>query len=339
MEALVRAGVSIFRTNCAHIDYDIYRTWKHNLWAINEKLGSHVKMQADIQGPNIRFGDMPDNTVFLKAGEEYVFATTAGEINFDPSAPYPTDIPINDDTIQNFAKAGQPIAFMSGFLEGEIMKVEGNRITVKMINSGKLARHKTINFPETELGSALTQKDWNDIDFLLNEGVDWFALSFVTHRTEIDYVREKIQATAEKRGNYPIYIMSKIERPGALDNLDEIVKASDAIMVARGDLAVEIPFEDVPVIQKEIIDYCHHEKKPVVVATQMLYSMTQSLRPTRAEVSDVANAVFERADAVMLSEESAQGVDPVNAVTTMATIIRRAEDHLYKEPNYFGPYL
>jgi pyruvate kinase len=338
MERMAQAGVAVFRTNCAHIDYDVYRGWLHNVWAINEKLGTQVKMQADIQGPIIRLGELPEEGIFLKAGEEYTFATTAGESHFDPTNPHPSDIPINDGSIHQFVQPGQPIALMSGMVEGEIARVEGHRITVRMINSGKVTKHKTMNFPETELNSALTQKDWNDIDFLLEAGVDWFALSFVTHRLEIDQVREKIQWTSEQRGGRPIYIMSKIERPGALTNIVEIVKASDAIMVARGDLGVEIPYEDVPVIQQDLIELCHHEKKPVVIATQMLYSMMHSQRPTRAEVSDVANAVFQRADAVMLSEESAQGVDPVNAVETMARIVRRAEEHMYKEPNLFGKY-
>lgn len=324
MKELVKAGASIFRTNFAHMDYDEYRQWRHYLQQINLELGTNTKLQADIQGPNIRLGDLGPNKVFLQANKSYTFATQAGELQEG-------DFPINDSTIHQYAREGQPIAFSSGTLEGEITKVEGHRITVKMINSGNIATHKAINFPETELASALTDKDWRDIDFLLDAGVDWFALSFVTTRKELDYVREKI-------GDRPIKLMSKIERQGALANLDEIINASDAIMVARGDLGVEVPMEDVPIIQKEIIDICHHKGKPVVVATQMLLSMTESNRPTRAEVTDVSTAVFERADAVMLSEETAQGIDPVNALQTMVKIVKRSEEHLYKEPNYFDNY-
>lgn len=328
MKELIKAGASMFRANFAHMDYNQYREWRHYIQQINLELGTDTKLQADIQGPNIRLGDLGPEKIFLQAGKSYGFTTQGAQENGEIQE---GDFPINDNTIHQFVREGQPIAFSSGTLEGEITKVEGHRITVKMINSGNIATHKAINFPETELESALTEKDWRDIDFILDAGVDWFALSFVTGRKELDYVREKI-------GDRPIKLMSKIERQGALLNIDEIINASDAIMVARGDLGVEVPMEDVPIIQKEIIDACHHKHKPVVVATQMLLSMTESNRPTRAEVTDVATAIFERADAVMLSEETAQGIDPVNSLSTMVKIVRRSEQHLYGEPNYFQQY-
>lgn len=324
MRALAAAGASIFRANFAHMDYEMFQRWRQWIYEINSDLGTSVKLQADIQGPNIRLGDLGPDKFFLKANQEYVFATKGGDCAEG-------EIPINDYMIHNFVQPGQPVAFSSGTIEGEVIAVDGNRIRVKMINSGNIATHKALNFPETELDSALTDKDWRDIDFVLGCNVDWIALSFVTGRKELDYVREKI-------GNRPIYLMAKIERQGALSNLDEIVKGSDAIMIARGDLGVEVPMEDVPIIQRDVIRFGHHEKKPVVVATQMLLSMTESSRPTRAEVTDVANAVFERADAVMLSEESAQGIDPVNALSTMVKIVSRAEKYMYGQDNYFHRY-
>ena len=322
MEELMKSGVYMFRNNFSHMPHDEYRKRKADVEALNKKLGTKVLMQADLQGPHIRIGAIAEEGILLKERHTYWFCTNAG-------APQEFDIPINDNTIHQFIKVGQPISFLNGFIEGEVVEVAGHRIAVRMTNSGTLRSNKAINLPETQLDSCLTEKDMVDLKFLVEEGVDWIALSFVSRKEEIDQVRAVI-------GNRPIKVMSKIERKSAVENMEEIINASDCVMVARGDLGIELPMEDVPFVQKEIVAMCHHAKVPVIVATQMLYSLVHSIRPTRAEVSDVAEAVVERADGLLLSDETTEGIDPVNAVNTMATIIRRAESYLYGEPNYFN---
>jgi pyruvate kinase len=323
IEGLIRGGASILRNNFAHAQYDEYLERVRIVKEINARLGTKVQMHADLQGPNIRVGTFPDGGMEIEADKEYCFYTAAGE------AVDPTDIFINDQTLHLDVKAGEPITFMDGAIEGEITKVEGHRIWARMINSGFLKDRKSVNVPETDLTSpAITEKDYKDIAFLLEAGVDWIALSFVSTRNELDEVRKMI-------GDRPIKIVSKIERKAAMVNLVEIIDASDAVMIARGDLGIEVPMEEVPLIQRRITNLCHNMDKPVITATQMLLSLAKSKRPTRAEVSDVANAVWARSDAVMLSEETADGVDPVNAITTMVKIARRAEEFMYNRPNHF----
>lgn len=323
IESLVRAGVDILRNNFAHCEYEEYRERKRLLDEINARLGTKVKMQADLQGPNIRVGILPPEGMKIEAEKEYVCYTVGGEKSAD------SDIFINDDTLHMDVKPGEPITFMDGALEGEILWVDGYRMGVKMINGGLLKSRKSVNVPETKLSSpVITEKDRLDLDFLMETGIDYIALSFICSRQEIDEIREII-------GDRPIQIISKIERKAAIINLPEIIEASDAVMIARGDLGIELPLEEIPILQKMIISMCEHYNKPVITATQMLLSMAKSHRPTRAEVSDVANAVFDRSDALMLSEETAEGVDPVNALKVMRRIAGRVEDYLYHRPNFF----
>ena len=318
LRGLMSAGVYMFRNNFSHMPYEEYRQLKASVDTLNIELNTRVLMQADLQGPHIRIGAIAEEGIFLKERQTYWFCTTAGK-------PEEYDIPINDATIHEFIKVGQPISFLNGLIEGEVTKVEGHRIEVRMINTGTLKSNKAINLPETQLDSCLTEKDLEDLKFLIEEGVDWIALSFVSNKGEIEQVRKMI-------GDRPIKVMSKIERKTAVDNMIEIIEASDAVMVARGDLGIELPMQDVPFVQKDIIAFSRHAKKPVVVATQMLYSLVHSLHPTRAEVSDVAEAVLEKADALLLSDETTEGIDPVNAVKTMLTIIQRAEEYVYSAP-------
>ena len=324
MKGLAQTGANFFRCNFAHQEYEKFKEIKGWLAQINQELGTNVLLQADIQGPSIRLGALGSEGYFLQEHQEYCFVTGQA----DQSQISPSEVPIGDATIHAFIQVGQHVSFMSGTVEGMVTRKEGNRLWIKMINSGTLKSHKALNLPETELTSSLTEKDRRDIDFLLEEGVDWIAISFVSKASQIQELRDLI-------GDRPIKITSKIERRAALANIEEIIEASDAIMIARGDLGIEIPMEDVPIVQKETIAACHRQHKPVIVATQMMLSMIQSLRPTRAEVSDVANAVFDRADAVMMSEETAEGIDPVNALSTMVRVVRAAEKYLYHEPNYF----
>lgn len=321
VRGMMEAGVYMFRGNFSHMSHDAYKMVQKMVKGLNKKLGTNVLLQVDLQGPHIRIGEVADEGVHLVENHTYTFITEGQD-------PHMYDIPIADGTIHEFIKRGQPISFLNGAIEAEVVAVDGHRITVKMINSGTIKSHKAINLPETQLDSCLTAKDRDDLAFLLDQGVDWLALSFVSTAGELKEVRKLI-------GKAPIKIMSKLERRGAVANMAEIVQASDAVMVARGDLGIELPMEDVPFIQKEVIALSRQAKKPVVVATQMLLSMVNSQRPTRAEVADVAEAVCEQADALMLSDETTEGVDPVNAVQTMQRIIRRAEQYLYQKPNYF----
>ncbi len=325
MLGLARAGANIFRCNFAHQKYDKFIEIKGWLDRINHELNTKIQLQADIQGPSIRLGTLDEKGFFMQAGKEYVFVTGQE----DTSKIEPTEIPINHENIHEYVKVGQDIIFMNGAIEGDITAVEGNKITVKVINSGTLRSHKSMNLPETELASALTDKDREDLAFVLEQGIDWIAVSFISKADQLLEIRKMI-------GDRKTKITSKIERRAALENLEEIIEASDAIMVARGDLGIEIPMEQVPLVQKQIVGACHRVKKPVIIATQMMLSMAQSLRPTRAEVSDVANAVFDRADAVMMSEETAEGIDPVNALSTMVRVVTATEKFLYHEPNYFA---
>jgi pyruvate kinase len=327
MEKLIKAGATMFRNNFAHAQYDEYRERMKILKDLNAKLGTNVMMQADIQGTNIRVGMLPgDGKMELFEGHSYVCVTNGGDLKEG-------EIPINDDHLHTEVKVGEPFTFADGAIEATITAIDGHRITVEVINSGILKQRKSINVPETELNrSCITDKDRKDLDFLINDaGVDWLALSFVANAAEIEEVRSLI-------GDKPIKIMSKIERKKAIDNMYEVIKASDAVMIARGDLGIEVPMEEVPIISKQMIAMAHQLEKPVVTATQMMLSMVHSARPTRAEVSDVANAIFDRSDAVMLSEETAEGAHPDLALSTMVKIAHRVELYVYGRPNYFEQY-
>ena len=318
---LMLEGTYMFRNNFSHMLHEDYRRLHAMVMRLNQELGLNVLMLGDLQGPHIRIGTIADEGIKLEAGQIYWFYCNGGE-------PQENDIPINDDTLHQFVKVGEPMCFLNGDIEGVVEQVEGYRIAVKIKNSGTLKSKKAINVPETFLPSCLTEKDKEDLKLLLEVGVDWVAISFVSRKEEIEELRALINNPAVK-------IMSKVERRTAVDNIVEIVQAGDSVMVARGDLGIEVPMEDVPFIQKDIIALSHQAKKPVLVATQLLLSMVTAMRPTRAEVSDVANAVLERADGLFLSDETTIGIDPVNALRTMNTIARRAEEYLYGEQNYY----
>lgn len=325
MEGLVKAGANFFRSNFAHAQYEEYRERKRIVDALNEQLGTSVYMQADLQGRNIRLQKFENEQggVELQGGSEYTFVT----VGVDPAE---GEIVINDQTLHTEVKAGEPIVFADGLMEGTIVDVTGQRIRVKMSNGGFLKSRKSINVPESKLiGSSVTDKDRRDLEFLLEAGVDVVAVSFIAGAEEMHEVRKLV-------GDRPVKLIGKVERKEAIKNINEIIAASDGIMIARGDLGVELPMEEIPVMQKMITDLCHYAGKPVITATQMLLSITTNLRPTRAEVSDVANAVFMQSDAIMLSEETMVGIDPVNSLSTMVKIAKRAEEFMHRD-NYFFP--
>ncbi|MEK9152037.1 MAG: pyruvate kinase, partial [Patescibacteria group bacterium] len=254
-----------------------------------------------LQGPKIRVGDLPKDGVDLKPGAIAVFST-------DPKAALPK-IPMSYGHLHKDVHKGDRILLDDGLLEVEVKNIKGRDIACEVIIGGKLTSHKGFNVPTASLSvSAITEKDKEDLKFGIAQDVDWVALSFVRHAKEIDDLRKLIsryEKDLKKKTANPIRIIAKIEKHEALKNIDSIIKAVDGIMVARGDLGIETPAEEVPMAQKMLIKKCLAAAKPVIVATQMLDSMIRNPRPTRAEVSDVANAVIDHADAVMLSGESA----------------------------------
>lgn len=315
---MIEAGMDAARINFSHGDY---KTHKENIFKIRraEKLlNKHVGILADLGGPKIRTGRFPyGRPIELKEGNKITFAPEkeAGK----------NDIPITYKGLAKDVRAGNTLLLDDGKISVRTKEVKGNKIIANVISGGLLNEHKGINLPEIALStSAITKKDADDLKFALSAGVDFIGVSFVQHKDDIKNARRIMH----KEGKV-LPVIAKIERKTALQNIDSIMEETDIIMIARGDLGVETPLENVPIIQKKIIGLGAKFKRPVIVATQMLESMIEMDRPTRAEVSDVANSVFDGADAVMLSAETAAGHDPVNAVKTMSKIIEASENSKY----------
>lgn len=313
------AGADLFRINMSHSSHEMMRDLIAKIRAVEKKFGRPIGILADLQGPKLRVGKFKNGSEELKIGQTFTLDNTdePGD-NKRVFLPHPE--------ILEAVQAGHRLLIDDGRLQLKAIETTKTSITCKVINGTKISDRKGVSLPDTTLSSgALTPKDRKDLDAILaTDEVDWVALSFIQRPEDLAEVR-KIA-----RGR--VGLMSKIEKPQALECIDEIIELSDALMVARGDLGVEMPIEAVPGIQKQLTRACRKAGKPVVVATQMLESMISAPVPTRAEVSDVATAVFEGADAVMLSAESAAGDYPIEAVSTMASIARRVE----KDPNYPG---
>ncbi|MFA6429262.1 MAG: pyruvate kinase [Patescibacteria group bacterium] len=327
LEAMIKAGMNVCRLNFSHGTHEDHSALIQRITEVRERLGESVAILQDLQGPKIRVGDLPKDGVELKKGETVVF-------NTDPNATLP-EIPLTYHELHQDVKVGDVLLLDDGLLDVRVTKVEGRKISCEVVTGGMLSSHKGLNLPTATLSiPAITDKDKDDVKFGVSQMVDWVALSFVRNAKEIYDLRYLIKqyedelGTANKAG-HPIRIIAKIEKHEAVKNIDEIIEAADGIMVARGDLGIEMPAEAVPLIQKEIIEKCLSAAKPVVVATQMLDSMIRNPRATRAEVSDVANAVIDHTDAVMLSGETASGKYPLQAVETMARIIRETEASKY----------
>lgn len=313
------AGADLFRINMSHSSHEMMRDLIAKIRSVEKKFGRPIGILADLQGPKLRVGKFKNGSEELKIGQTFTLDNKdePGD-NKRVFLPHPE--------ILEAVKTGHRLLIDDGRLQLEAIETTKTSITCKVINGTKISDRKGVSLPDTTLSSgALTPKDRKDLDAILaTDEVDWVALSFIQRPEDLAEVR-KIA-----RGR--VGLMSKIEKPQALECIDEIIELSDALMVARGDLGVEMPIEAVPGIQKQLTRACRKAGKPVVVATQMLESMISAPVPTRAEVSDVATAVFEGADAVMLSAESAAGDYPIEAVSTMASIARRVE----KDPNYPG---
>lgn len=323
LAAMMDAGMNVARLNFSHGTYPEHQKMMELIRAEAAKRDEPIAILQDLQGPKIRVGVLPEEGVMLKAGTEVIFTTR--------TKPAKDMIPVTYPKLHLDVQTGQKMLLADGLMDVVVTKVTGRDVYSKVVTGGLLTSHKGLNLPETTISvSAISDKDKLDMAFGVKAGVDMVALSFVRSAKEILDLRYLIKSEERKLGKDatskpPIRIIAKIEKREAVDKIDEILEAADGIMVARGDLGIEMPAEDVPLIQKKLIEKALAAAKPVIVATQMLESMIQNPRPTRAEVSDVANAVIDHTDAVMLSAESAAGKYPVEAVETMARIIMRTE--------------
>ena len=306
------------RLNLSHGTHASHRHSLRQIRLAAKETGKFVPVIGDLQGPKIRLGVLPPEGVLLKDHETYIFSTESESYNGKA-------IPVTYAQLHKDVKSGDRFLIDDGLIELVITKVDKREIHAKVNNGGLVTSHKGMNFPDSRLSaSAITKKDEEDIKFSVEAGLDFIALSFVKSARDVQHLRQLI-VQAAKPGQLLPRIIAKIEKHEAITVFEEILSATDAVMVARGDLGVEIPAEQVPIQQKKIVEQCRIAGKPVIVATQMLDSMIRNPRPTRAEVSDVANAVFDHTDAVMLSGESATGKYPLQTVSMMTKIIQDAE--------------
>jgi pyruvate kinase len=312
---LIGAGMDVARLNFSHGIYDDHAKVIQDLRSISEELGKPVTILQDLQGPKIRVGELPGGAITLEDG------ALIGLIPEGDQVPGTAFIPIDYPHLAEEAGAGMQVLLDDGLLEMVVEKVEKKQVLCKVIQGGVLKSRKGVNFPNLNLRlPSMTEKDKRDLEFGLEHGVDWVSLSFV--RTSEDV--KELKALISQKGKIKP-VIAKIEKPQALDHLEEIIAESHGIMVARGDLGVEISPERVPLIQKHIIELCNRAGKPVITATQMLESMIHEPRPTRAEASDVANAIIDGTDCIMLSGETAAGDFPVKAVEMMVKIACEVE--------------
>ncbi len=326
IEQMVHAGMNIARLNFSHGTHKNHKLLMERIHFVEKKTKEPIAILQDIQGPKIRVGILPKNGIVLKVGKIVSFDTVAEGYRDGI-------IPIDYPTLHKYVKKDERLFLDDGHIETKIVHVADSRIDVEVIVEGILTSHKGINIPDSILTvDAVTKKDKEDIYFGVKHNVDIIALSFVTSAKDILDLRYVIGQYEQELGiisKQSIQIIAKIERNTAVKNIKEIIDVADGIMVARGDLGIEMPAQEVPLIQKKLIDLCMVAAKPVIVATQMLDSMQQNLRPSRAEVSDVANAVIDHTDAVMLSNETAIGKYPVESVKMMSTIIEETEKSNY----------
>jgi len=319
LKELIIAGVDVFRLNFSHGTHEGHLAVIQLIRELNEEMNGNVAILQDLQGPKIRVEMVEENGVQLEVGAQITITT-------EPVLGTAQLVSTSYKNLPHDVRPGDMILIDDGKLELRALSTTNTEVVAEVVYGGILKSRKGINLPFTNVSApSLTEKDYKDLIFGLENDVDWIALSFV--RTADDVIElKRIIADKGKASK----IVSKIEKPQAVDNIDAIIEVSDAIMVARGDLGVEILMEDVPAVQKTLVHKCNAAGKPVIVATQMLESMIESPRPTRAETNDVANAVLDGADAVMLSAESASGMYPVLSVQSMSRIIKSVEENLYK---------
>ena len=320
LKNLVIAGVNVFRLNFSHGSHEDKKKIIDNIRGINKELNCSVAILGDLQGPKLRVGEIEHNRLEVKEGDILTFTNTKCVGTLEK-------IYVSYPNLAGDVLVGNTIMIDDGKIEVMVHSVETNGdVKVKVTLGGIISSKKGINLPDTKISlPAMTEKDLEDAAFIIKEELDWVALSFVKRVADIEMLRAILN---EHKSNAKI--IAKIEMPEALTNIRDLIIASDAIMIARGDLGVELPVEKIPLIQKELIRKCIHRAKPVIVATQMMESMIDRVKPNRSEITDVANAVIEGADALMLSGETATGQFPVLVIETMRKIITEVEENGYK---------
>ncbi|MBW2122477.1 MAG: pyruvate kinase [Deltaproteobacteria bacterium] len=316
MEEMIRAGMNVARLNFSHGDFSSHKKVIESLRAAARKVGRRVAIMADLPGPKMRIGRLAKEPIELRPGDSFVLTTE--DIVGDTGR-----VSVSFARLPQAVKPGNILFLNDGLIQLEAVKVEGNDVVCRVLVGGELRSRKGLNLPGIDLGiGAFTDHDRECLKFAMEQGVDAVSQSFVETAEDITAVRE----AASAQGYHP-FIIAKIERAGALDHMDGILGAADGIMIARGDLGVEIPIEQIAVVQKRLMVQANLLGKPVITATQMLESMTDNRRPTRAEATDVANAILDGTDCVMLSGESAMGRYPVEAVAMLAKIAAAIEPH------------
>ena len=316
LRELIKNGLNVCRLNFSHGSHEEHKGRMDLVKKLREELNMPTAILLDTKGPEIRTGKFDAPEVLLEEGQ--TFTITMKDVMGDKER-----CTVSYKGLANDVKTGDTILIDDGLVGLTVKEVNGDDIVCEVQNSGIVKNHKGVNVPGVKVNlPAITDKDRSDIEFGIEQGIDFIAASFVRKVSDVLAIREILEANNADH----IKIISKIENQEGVDNLDEIIEVSDGIMVARGDLGVEIPTEEIPVVQKLMIKKCNEAGKPVITATQMLDSMMRNPRPTRAEVTDVANAIYDGTDAIMLSGETAAGKYPVEAVKTMATIAKRAEE-------------
>ena len=311
LKQMVKEGMDYARFNYSHGHYEEFVNWAKIIRAQAKKLGRKVEIIQDLQGPRVRIGKLSREGKHILAGHKVV-------LNFDHNAKVTgSEINIQNDVSLTLEK-NDKVLMDKGLIELEVKKVEGTKVTCKALTSGIIFSGKGVNLPNAEASNAFTDKDLKDLQEGLKMNAEWVALSFVENKDDVESLRSHVGDKMK--------IISKIERPAAIKNYAEILEASDAVMIARGDLGIEIPFWKLPSIQKRAIRQAKTAGKPSIVATDMLASMIVAKRPTRAEILDIANAVLDGASAVMLSDETAAGKNPVESLIAMRKIVEEAEE-------------
>ena len=318
--ALVKAGVNVFRLNFSHGTHEDKGKIISHIRNINSTEPYNISILADLQGPKLRVGEIENNALDVKAGDILTFTNTKCVGTLEK-------IYVSYPNLADDVRVGNTIMIDDGKIEVKVVNITKEKdVKVEVTLGGIISSKKGINLPDTKISlPALTDKDLEDLEFIIEQKCDWVALSFVRSVKDIVILRNKLDEKKSKTK-----IIAKIEKPEALVNIRDIILESDAIMIARGDLGVELPIEQVPLIQRELIRKCIHRAKPVIVATQMMESMIDRVKPNRSEITDVANAVLEGADAVMLSGETAAGNHPALVVETMRKIIHQVESTEYR---------
>lgn len=319
LRKMFEAGLDVCRLNFSHGKHEDHLKTMNTIRELNKEMDLNVAILADLQGPKLRVGDMENNGVFLEDGTPFSIVTNeclgTKEQAYLTYQEFPQDVAVNDE-----------ILIDDGKIKLRVTKTNGkDTVDTIVVNGGMLSSHKGVNLPNTKVSlPCLTEKDLKDLEFALEHNVDWVALSFVRTVTDILEIKEII-----KKHKKHTLVVAKIEKPEAVAEIDQIIDMTDAIMIARGDLGVEVAFDKVPLIQKEIVRKCIEQSTPVIIATQMLESMVSAFRPTRAEATDCANAVLDGADCLMLSGETSTGKFPLETIQAMENIIHFTEENAY----------